>query len=311
MSASHKKPTPTELASDAHKNRRVVNTLNRPTRNTPYHDRTEAGECLAQEILLALSGGGPATPPGHRLKGTSPLARREPVVVLGLCRGGVPVARTVARLLRVPFDFLVVRKLASEANPELAIGALAECGRTDSGRDAGKKEVPQKRLRSDARRGQKPGEPAQESGLPPDLERTFGVIEVLNRDILAHLPDAEAALTSARDRETEKLRRRVMRYRAGKAPERLERRRVILVDDGAATGATMRAAIASARKQGAAEVIVALPVAPEEVCGELRHEADKVICPWTPAFFMSVGSHYTHFPQIEDEEICGVIQRQA
>lgn len=288
-----------------------MNTVNLLTRNTPYHDRNEAGEFLAQEILIALSGGGSATLPGHRLKGTSPLARREPMVVLGLCRGGVPVARTVARILRVPFDFLVVRKLASEANPELAIGALAECGPTDPRRDAGKKEGLGTRSRSEAPRGQELGEPARGPGLRPDLERTFGVIEVLNRDILAHLPDAEAALANARNRETAELRRRVTLYRAGKAPERLEGRRVILVDDGAATGATMRAAIASARKQGAAEVIVALPVAPEEVCGELRHEADRVICPWTPTFFMSVGSHYTHFPQVEDEEICEVIRRQA
>ena len=134
---------------------------------------------------------------------------------------------------------------------------------------------------------------------------------MLNRDVLAHIPDADAALANARDRETAELRRRVMMYREGSAPERLEGRRVVLVDDGAATGATMRAAIASARKRGAAEVIVALPVSPEDVCGELSQEADTVICPWTPTFFMSVGSHYTHFPQVEDEEICEVIQRYA
>ena len=213
----------------------------------------------------------------------------------------------------MPFDFLVVRKLSTEANPELAIGALAECGPTDSGRDAGKKECLGRRLRSDAQGGQEGGEergkPARESGLRPDFKRTFGVIEVLNQDILAHLPDAEAALANARDRETEELRRRVMLYRAGKAPERIEGRRVILVDDGAATGATMRVAIASAKKQGAAEVIIALPVAPEEVCSELGTEADAEICPWKPTCFMSVGSHYTHFPQVEDEQICEVIQQ--
>jgi hypothetical protein len=99
VSASNKKPTPTELTRDAHKNRRVVNTVNRPTRNTPCHDRNEAGECLAQELLLAMSGGGPATLPGHRLKRTSPLTRRvEP-------RGGYGY-------LPLDTDFLHVRWLA-------------------------------------------------------------------------------------------------------------------------------------------------------------------------------------------------------
>jgi len=231
--------------------------------------------------------------------------------VIGLCRGGVPVARTVARILRVPFDFLVVRKLASEANPELAIGALAECWQADSPRDDGKEKDQGERLRSDVQRKQGPSEPTKKPRLPPDFGHNFGVIEVLNRDVLAHIPDADAALANARDRENAELRRRVMMYREGSAPERLEGRRVVLVDDGAATGATMRAAIASARKRGAAEVIVALPVSPEDVCGELSQEADTVICPWTPTFFMSVGSHYTHFPQVEDEEICEVIQRYA
>ncbi len=116
-----------------------MNTAIRLARNTPYFDRNEAGEFLAQEILLLFGGGGATDLPGHKVKRTSPLTRREPALVLGLCRGGVPVARTVARLLRVPFDFLVVRKLASEANPELAIGALAECGPSDCWRDLEKK----------------------------------------------------------------------------------------------------------------------------------------------------------------------------
>lgn len=140
MKASTNKPTSKELVLAAHKNSELfVNTAIRLARNTPYFDRNEAGEFLAQEILLLFGGGGATDLPGHKVKRTSPLTRREPALVLGLCRGGVPVARTVARLLRVPFDFLVVRKLASEANPELAIGALAECGPSDCWRDLEKK----------------------------------------------------------------------------------------------------------------------------------------------------------------------------
>lgn len=236
-----------------------------------------------------------------------------PMVVIGLCRGGVPVARTVARILRVPFDFLVVRKLSSAANPELAIGALAECGWPDSGQNGVEKEYRTGPLCRHSPWKRAPSLPEIAPELRPDFARNnaAGVIEVLNRDILAHLPDADAALTNARERETAELRRRVMLYRAGAAAARLRGRRVILVDDGAATGATMRAAIASARKQGASEVIVALPVAPEEVCSELGLEADTVICPWMPAFFISVGSHYTHFPQVDDEQICDLIQQDV
>lgn len=297
-----------------------MNTISRLNRKTPYFDRNEAGEFLAQEIMLRLGPGAVSHSRRHKANAVSTLAGRAPTLVIGLCRGGVPVARTVARILQVPFDFLVVRKLSTQSNPELAIGALAECRQTERSptkQDVDKRQPPARRLPTGADRKRdasvKPEinscDHEAQTDFRPTSETNSTVMEVLNRDILAHLTDAEAALAGARDRETAELHRRVMLYRAGTAPRRLEGRRVILVDDGAATGATMKAAIASARKQGACEIIVALPVAPEEVCGELRKEADMVICPWTPAFFMSVGSHYTHFPQVEDEEIYEGAQR--
>lgn len=312
MHASSTNPTATKLVSTAHKNWEFVNTA-QLARNTPYYDREEAGEFLARSILLYLGDGEASIGTGHPAKGIPRLMRTEPMLVIGLCRGGVPIARTVARILRVPFAFLVVRKLSSEANPELAIGALAECGWPDLGQDGVEKEYRTGPLHQHSPRTREPSLREIAPEVRPDFARSnaAGVIEVLNRNLLDHLPDADAALANARERETTELRRRVKLYRAGTTAERLRGRRVILADDGAATGATMRAAIASARKQGASEVIVALPVAPEEVCGELGREADTVICPWKPAFFISVGSHYTHFPQVDDEQICDAIQRSA
>ena len=289
------------------------------TRNTPYTDRDEAGEILGREILehLGFIDTGQAQAAGRtRIRP----GKRTPILVLGLCRGGVPVARAVARILKAPLDFCIVQKLSTALNPELAIGALVEVGiepELTSGLQTRTSEL-QSRTSAlqtrtsglqtrkheaaiDAGAPQKSGSP-EKPAVPS--ETSHGILEVLNREILEHVRDADAELEASRLREAAELRRRVELYRRHQHAEPLDGKRVILVDDGAATGTTMRAAIASAKHKGAREIIVALPVAPEEVCAELRAEADAVICPWTPEFFVSVGSYYAHFPQVSDEEVC-------
>ena len=268
------------------------------TRNTPYADREEAGKILGREILqhpFFID-----TNQGHAAGRTRIRPEKKPpILVLGLCRGGVPVARTVAQMLKAPFDFCIVQKLSTALNPELAIGALVESHlepELESRLPNRKHEFafgagPPKSCDS-------PGEPSATDGA------SNGMLEVLNREILEHVRDADAQLETSRLREAAELRRRVALYRRHRRCETPEGKRVILVDDGAATGTTMRAAIAAAKHRGAKEIIVALPVAPEEVCAELRAEADAVICPWSPKFFVSVGAYYAHFPQVSDEEVC-------
>jgi predicted phosphoribosyltransferase len=282
------------------------------TRNTPYTDRDEAGEILGRELLEHL--GFIDTGQAHAAARTRIRpGKRTPILVLGLCRGGVPVARAVARILKAPLDFCIVQKLSTALNPELAIGALVEVGiepELTSGLQTRTSELQSRTSALQTRKHEaaiEAGAP-QNSGSPekPGVpsETSHGILEVLNRDILEHVRDADAELEASRLREAAELRRRVELYRRHKHAEPLDGKRVILVDDGAATGTTMRAAIASAKHKGAREIIVALPVAPEEVCAELRAEADAVICPWTPEFFVSVGSYYAHFPQVSDEEVC-------
>ena len=284
------------------------------TRNTPYTDRDEAGEILGRELLehLGFIDTGQAHAAGRtRIRP----GKRTPILVLGLCRGGVPVARAVARILKAPLDFCIVQKLSTALNPELAIGALVESGmepELTSGLQTRTSGLQTRKHEAAIEAGapQNSGSP-EKPGVPS--ETSHGILEVLNRDILEHVRDADAELEASRLREAAELRRRVALYRRDKHAEPLDGKRVILVDDGAATGTTMRAAIASAKHKGAREIIVALPVAPEEVCAELRAEADAVICPWTPEFFVSVGSYYAHFPQVSDEEVCaaGGVMRET
>jgi putative phosphoribosyl transferase len=130
-----------------------------------------------------------------------------------------------------------------------------------------------------------------------------GGAEVLNEDVLRWIVDAETTLASVCAREEAELERRVSLYRGGRQLQPLTGSHAVLVDDGAATGATMRAAITAARNAGAARITVALPVAPRETCEELASEADEVRCLWQPDYFQSVGACYRHFPQVTDSQV--------
>jgi putative phosphoribosyl transferase len=201
-----------------------------------YRDRSHAGRELAQELV--------------------PWAGREGLVVLGLPRGGVPVAAEVAGALDAPLDVLVVRKLGVPGHEELAMGAVA------SG-----------------------------SGV------------VLNEDIVAHLGVPRSAVDAAVERELAEVRRRELAYRGNRPPLDLRGAVALLVDDGVATGATVRAAVLAARAAGAAEVVVAVPVGAPDSLARIAQVADAVVCPLRPQQLSSVGEWYVDFSQTSDDEV--------
>jgi putative phosphoribosyl transferase len=188
---------------------------------------------------------------------------RKPIV-LALPRGGLPVGFEVARELRAPLDVLVVRKLGTPGQEELAIGAAASGGAV-----------------------------------------------YLDQALIADLRLPEAVVARIRDREMLEVERRTRSYRADRPWPDLVGRSVVVVDDGAATGATALAAVAALRPQKPAEIIVALPVAPEETCARLRATADRVVCLRSPELFFAVGSWFVDFGQVEDDEVSELLRQAA
>src|SRR5213083_3453673 len=209
-----------------------------------FLNRTEAGRLLAEKL--------------------EKYANRNDVVVLGLPRGGVPVAYEVAKRLHAPLDVFIVRKLGVPGFEELAAGAIASGG-----------------------------------------------VRVLNEDVIRAIPYADEAIEAVTVKETAELERREHIYREGRPPPELRDRIVILVDDGLATGATMRAAVKALRQRGAAKIVVAVPVGPPDTCREFEDEADEVICASAPEFFQAVGQYYEDFSQTSDEEVSELLARAA
>src|SRR2546429_7963191 len=209
-----------------------------------FANRTEGGRLLAEKLAR--------------------YSNRDDVIVLGLPRGGVPVAYEVAKRLRAPLDVFIVRKLGVPGFEELAAGAIASGG-----------------------------------------------VRVLNEDVMRAIPYADEAIEAVTARETAELERRERIYREGRPPPELRDRIAILVDDGLATGATMRAAVKALRQRGAAKIVVAVPVGPPDTCREIEQEADETICLSTPQFFQAVGQYYEDFSQTTDEDVRELLGRAA
>jgi putative phosphoribosyl transferase len=201
---------------------------------------------------------------GRRLAEALRHVRGENPVVLGLPRGGVPVAFQVAQALGAPLDVIVVRKLGVPYHRELGYGAIGEGG---------------VRVISD------------------DIVRRSGV----GRDELETVEHAEEA----------ELARQAKRFRADRPRSAIGGRTVIVVDDGIATGATAAAACEVVRAQGAARVVLAVPVAPPDAVAWLRTEADEVVCLSTPRAFRAVGEWYQDFSQTPDEEVVALLAQSA
>lgn len=153
-------------------------------------------------------------------------------------------------------------------------------------------------------------------GVPGHEELAVGAIasggtQVVNRDVAAAYRIDDSTLARIAQRERAELERREAAYREGRPPVELNGRSAILVDDGLATGSTMRAAVAAVRRRGARRVIVAVPVAPIETCELLEREADDLVCLETPEPFHAVGLWYVDFTPVGDEEIPLLLRRAA
>ena len=204
----------------------------------PLNDRRHAGRVLADRLA-------------HH-------AGQDNLLVLGLPRGGVPVAFEVARALHAPLDIFVVRKLGLPGHEEYAMGAIASGG-----------------------------------------------VRVMTP--LPGLNVAPSKIAEVVAREQDELVRREQLYRGQRPPLSLEGRTVIVVDDGLATGASMRAAVLAIRQQHPARLVVAVPVGAQDSCEALCADADEVVCAAMPQPFRAVGLWYKTFGQTSDEEVIALL----
>ncbi len=145
-------------------------------------------------------------------------------------------------------------------------------------------------------------------GAPGNPELAMGAIAqggviVLNDDVIGGLRINESSIMKVSESERNELSRRELLYRKDAQPQIIKEKTIIIIDDGLATGASMKAAVKALRKMGASRIIVSIPVAPRSSCEELLEEADEVICYSTPDYFSSVGEWYEDFTQTTDEEV--------
>ena len=201
-----------------------------------YKNRSQAGKLLSQQLA-------------H-------YAGRSDAIVLGLPRGGVPVAYAVARALRLPLDILLVRKLGMPGHEEYAMGAVGSGG-----------------------------------------------VRVLQAGVVEFFQLAPGVIEAVTERELAELSRRERSYRGERPPPRLGGKVAILVDDGLATGASMRAAVEVVRRHDPARIVVAVPVGAPDGCEALAAEVDELVCPRQPPQFRAVSQWYREFDQTTDDEV--------
>jgi len=209
-----------------------------------FRDREDAGRKLAAQL--------------HAYK------NRKDVIVLGIPRGGVPVAYEVAKALDAPLDIFVSRKLGVPWQEELAFGAVATGG-----------------------------------------------ARVLDREIIEAIGISDEEIEQIITRVKKELERRENLYRGNRPPLKVDGLTVILVDDGIATGSSMRAAISALRQMKPAEIVVAVPVAPQSTCNRLKSEVDHLVCVYMPEEFYAIGQFYEDFSQVADEEVTELLHRAA
>jgi predicted phosphoribosyltransferase len=218
--------------------------MTRGRERSRFRDRAHAGQIL-----------------GRRLAEAEVLDRfPAPPLVLGLPRGGVPVAAQVARILAAPLDAFLVRKLGVPGREELAMGAIASGG-----------------------------------------------TQVLNEPVIEALGISPGDLADVTRTEAEILAGRERAYRGDRPPIDVARLTVIVVDDGLATGATMRAAIRALKTRDPAAVVVAVPVGSFDTCRVLKAEVDEVICVRMPERFLAVGQAYDDFSPTTDDEVQAIL----
>jgi len=153
-------------------------------------------------------------------------------------------------------------------------------------------------------------------GLPGQEELAMGAIasggaRVLNRELIRAVGIPAEVVEQVTQEEQRELERREREYRDGRPPVNVRGQTVILVDDGLATGSSMRVAVVALKQKEPAQIVVAAPVAPRESCAELEAVADRVVCALTPEPFGGVGQWYADFSQTSDEEVRGQLRRAA
>lgn len=205
-----------------------------------FKNRIEAGRLLAERLAVY---------------------REQNPIVLGLPRGGVPVAYQVARALDAPLDVWVVRKIGVPWHPELGVGAVAEGG-----------------------------------------------FVYLNHDIMNNVQLSEAALADAIHQQQTEVGERIKRFRGKHARPALRDRTVIVVDDGIATGGTVRATIASLRQEQPRSIVLAVPVVAADILRALRYEVDELVFLRAPHDLYAIGLWYEDFTQVADEEVIRLLE---
>jgi len=214
--------------------------------STRFEDRTDAGERLAA-VLTQF--------------------RENPdAIVLGLARGGIPVAAAAAKALYLPLGIVLVRKLGIPGHDETAYGALA----WSQGR----------------------------------------VVRLVNRPLVTRVLEhgvRQEWLDEVEQRERAELLRRATTY--PRISNDLTGKTVLLLDDGLATGATMRAAVEAVRSAGAARIVAAAPVGSVEAYAAVSRVCDAVLCLHLPGKFRAVGSFYSHFEQLSDEDAISMLEQ--
>ena len=226
-----------------------------------------ASDWFLRHLAAAQSGGAPVGDPivfsnrveaGRMLAGALSSYRDKDVVVLGIPRGGLPVAREVAQALKAPLDIVVVRKLGAPSQPELGIGAVVD----------------------------------------GDHPRA-----IFNQEVIESLGVGDEYIKREIDRQLKEIKRRETAYRGGQPPIPLAGKTVIVVDDGIATGSSVRAALRGVRRAKPKKVVLAIPVAPAETLEALRGDTDEIVCLETPEDFFAVGQFYRDFHQVGDDEV--------
>jgi putative phosphoribosyl transferase len=210
--------------------------------NARFKNRTDAGRILAGKLIQ--------------------YGNRSDVLIMALPRGGVPVGYEVARVLNVPLEVMIVRKLGVPGHDELAMGAIASGG-----------------------------------------------VRVLNRSVIESLRIPPDSIEVVEKRETLELMRREAMYRGNRQPIVVKGKTIILVDDGVATGSTMRVAITALREQRAGKIIVATPVAPPTVRWEMEALVEDFVSVLLPSDFLGVGQWYDDFTQTDDDTVYELLSK--
>ena len=209
----------------------------------PFRDRVEAGRELARALAEY---------------------RGKDIIVLGMPRGGVVVAKEVAQSLGAQLDVVVTRKIGAPDEPELAVGAVTQEGEV-----------------------------------------------IIDREVAESVGATAEYLEEEASRKKLEVQERMRSLRGDRPYPALQGRTVIVVDDGIATGNSVRAAVLSIRKRGPKAVVVAVPVAPPGSVEKLSRDGTRVVCLRQPSFFFAIGGYYREFGQVEDAEVRRLLEGAA